>query len=62
MESVTLVIRLNENGRVSVVGPLHEKLVLYGMLEIARQTIQEHVVEEKTIVQPASYFGPVGRG
>jgi hypothetical protein len=39
---VTLVIELEPDGKVSLAGPLENKLLCYGLLEIARQSVQDY--------------------
>lgn len=42
---VTLTVTLDtETGRVETSAPMHNKLLCYGLLEAARQNIQEYVV------------------
>ena len=36
-----LLIRLNQNGSVSVTGPFQDQLLFYGLLEVAKQTCAE---------------------
>ena len=37
-----LVIRVSTDGRIQVSGPIHDKLLCYGLLESARDAIKEH--------------------
>lgn len=72
VEPIRLVIELNPTtGATNVTGPLGDKLIAYGLLEVARQIIQEYKPEaaapvaEVPRIVPASVFPsrvPVGRG
>lgn len=42
MEGITLTINVNNDGKVVVHGPLQDKLLCYGLLEVARDIIREH--------------------
>lgn len=37
-----IVIEMDAAGRIRVGGPLDDKILCYGLLEVARQTIQAH--------------------
>jgi len=39
---IQLTITVDDNGRPNVSGPIHDKLLCYGLLEIAKETIAEH--------------------
>jgi hypothetical protein len=41
MPKAELKIEINERGDVSVIGPVQNKLVAYGMLELARDAIKD---------------------
>lgn len=49
-----LKIILNEAGQVSVTGPIDQKPLCYGLLEVARDVIAAHKPMEQRIVQPAT--------
>ncbi len=49
-----LVISMDEKGSVSVNGPIENKIVCYGMLEVARQAVQVFEPQKKTIVPVTS--------
>jgi hypothetical protein len=58
MPQLQLVITLDEAGQVSVQGPIEQKIVCYGLLEVARDAIAEHHARlAQRLVQPAS--GPL---
>ena len=41
MELPKLVLELQADGVLNVTGPLHEKLLCLGMLELAKQTVMQ---------------------
>lgn len=47
-----LIIQMDDQGRCQVTGPINNKLVAYGMLELARETIARFH-EQRTSIQPA---------
>jgi hypothetical protein len=49
-----LVISMDETGNVSVNGPIENKIVCYGMLEVARQAVEKFEPKKKTIVPVSS--------
>lgn len=42
MQPVQLLITLKRDGKVEVTGPIQNKLVAYGMLEMARDAIKDY--------------------
>lgn len=52
MAKITLTIVVEENGQVGVNGPIHDKVLCYGLLEIGRQAIQAYDPGQR-IVTPA---------
>lgn len=42
MDPVEVVIRVDAHGQVTVQGPIQDKLYMYGLLEIARQSVYEY--------------------
>jgi hypothetical protein len=48
-----LIVSMDEKGNVSVNGPIENKIVCYGMLEVARQAVEKFDVQKKTI-QPVT--------
>lgn len=48
----TKIIITFSNGRVDVNGPLHDKILCYGMLEFAKQLIKDY--KHSNIVQPSN--------
>ena len=53
-----LLITLDADGRVIVSGPVDNKILCYGLLEAARQVIQEYKAE-KLIVIPKHNGGRI---
>jgi hypothetical protein len=60
MPEVKLLITFS-NGEVNVQGPLGEKLLCYGLLEMAKDAIRKHEETAARLVQPATVV-PFGRG
>lgn len=55
---ITFTINMYDNGQVDVSGPVENKVLCYGLLEVARDAIAEHAKKaaEQRIVTP----GPAG--
>lgn len=49
-----LTITLNERGQINVQGPIQNKLMCYGLLELAKDAIAEFHVQQAQKVQPAT--------
>lgn len=49
-----LTITLNDDGTVSVTGPIDNQLACYGMLEMARDALSAHTQNKSRLVQPAA--------
>jgi hypothetical protein len=56
---VRLTITIDEHGRMNVQGPLENKVLCYGLLEIAREVVQNHKPVERSLVQPTSEWSAV---
>lgn len=55
MPNVELKIMMDETGNVGVSGPIENLILCYGLLEIARQSIQKnHETAANRLVQPAN--------
>jgi len=50
---VMIQITMAENGAVGVNGPLHDKILCMGLLEVAKAAVLTYVGEEKRIIEPA---------
>lgn len=46
------------DGRVTVEGPLDNKLIAYGLLSIARDSVQGHNEANGKLIQPAPFVLP----
>ncbi len=59
-----LTIILHPDGRVSVEGPIKDKILCYGMLEMARQAVHEYKIAGKIVAPkiPLVPSIPIGRG
>lgn len=59
--AMQIVIDVNDAGQVSVTGPLENKVVMFGLLEVAKHVVAAHEVKEAPkILRPAMV--PMGRG
>jgi len=52
MEKAKLVILLLDNGKVEVNGPLHDKILCYGLLEIAKDVVKSYNIQSKIMTTP----------
>ena len=48
-----IIVSMDDKGNVSVNGPIENKIVCYGMLEVARQAVEKFDAQKKTI-QPVT--------
>lgn len=46
MPRLTMTIIVEENGSISVNGPIHDKILAYGMLEGAKDAIREYIATQ----------------
>jgi hypothetical protein len=52
---MTLTITLDEAGSINVAGPLDNPILCYGLIELGRQSIADHLKKlQDRLVQPAS--------
>jgi hypothetical protein len=52
MAKMQIIIELDAQGQISVGGPIHDKVLCYGLLEAAKDAVRDHVARlarEKTI-------------
>jgi hypothetical protein len=49
---ITLTITMDEKGQVLVTGPLQDKLVCLGLLDMAHAVVLAHVPEKSKIIKP----------
>ena len=54
MPQVQLIITMDDAGSVNVNGPIKNQLLCYGLLEMAKIAITDHVKQNQRIVQPVS--------
>lgn len=62
--SIRLVVEMLPDGRVTVSGPIDNKLLCYGLLESAKDAIRDYIVANAKLVQPVALvprLGPNGR-
>lgn len=52
---VQLIISIDQNGKLSVAGPMHDLILCFGMLEIAKEAIkdQSRAAKERVISTPS---------
>ena len=46
MAKAVLTITIEDNGSISVNGPIHDKILAYGMLEGAKDAIREYIATQ----------------
>jgi len=55
---VSLNIELLDDGRVTVNGPLHDRVLCYGLMGVAHDVVQDHVKQAQDtrtqVIAPAS--------
>lgn len=51
-EKARITISLMDDGKIQVTGPLPDKILCYGLLECARQIVQDHGKDKGKIVIP----------
>lgn len=50
-----LVIHIDDRGQVSLTGPIDNKLVCYGLLEVAKEIVADHHRQQQArLVQPST--------
>ena len=54
MPQVQLIITMDDASSVNVNGPIQNQLLCYGLLEMAKIAITDHVKQNQRIVQPVS--------
>lgn len=60
-DAATITIILSDQGLVSVNGPLENKLLMFGLLEIAKETVIDHNHKRQSGIIPATLtFPPMG--
>jgi hypothetical protein len=59
MGTITLTIVMDETGNIQVNGPLTNKVLCYGLLELAKESVSEWHRTNARLVQPAA--GPLPR-
>ena len=54
IELPRLIIQMNENGSITVSGPINDKILSFGMLEGAKDAIRDHIhkSQQALLVQP----------
>ena len=52
MEKAKLVILLLDSGKIEVNGPLHDKILCYGLLEIAKDVVKSCDIQSKIMTTP----------
>ena len=59
LEKVVLTISMDQNGAISVSGPIDNRVLCYGMLETAKNVIHERAqkAEQRILTAPANVLG-----
>ena len=52
MEKAKLVILLLDSGKIEVNGPLQDKILCYGLLEIAKDVVKSYNIQSKLMTTP----------
>lgn len=52
LPKIQLSIRLEQNGMISVQGPIDDKILCLGLLEFAKQIVFGHKKQEQSIIVP----------
>jgi hypothetical protein len=55
---VELKITIDDSGRFSVSGPIENKMMCYGLLEMARDAIVDHCAKNQSLITPVSMVPP----
>ncbi len=58
---IQFVIQRNDDGSVSVSGPIEDKTLAYGLLECAKDAIRDFVVSQQKLVQPVGAMPTIVR-
>lgn len=48
----TIVIKLKTDGNVDITGPIHDKILCYGLLEVAKSIIKDY--KPSPIIKPTN--------
>lgn len=52
MQQPKLVIEILPDGRLNVNGPIENKMLCYGMLELAKDAIRDHAEKNRSMIVP----------
>ncbi len=55
---IQVTITMDDNGQVNVNGPLDNRVLLYGLLETAKDVVQKFNEDNARRVQPATIMPP----
>jgi hypothetical protein len=58
MAKITMTIDVGEDGRLRVSGPLHDKVLCYGLLEAARDVVREAKIESGLLTPTGLHVVP----
>lgn len=59
-EMAKIEIVLMDNGSVTIKGPIKDRLICYGMLEVASDIVRSESVEKKMVDVPQMVMNPEG--
>ena len=55
---IQLIITISDEGKLSVQGPINDKIQAYGLLAIAQDAIREHHEQNKSLIQVPTFTPP----
>jgi hypothetical protein len=55
----TIVITMTNKGQINMNGPIDDKMLCYGLLEIAKEVVKTHNDNKAKIVRPAFQLPPM---
>ncbi len=58
--SIQIIISMFPNGQINVNGPIHDKILCYGLLEIARDIVKDYKPQQ--VIVPQIVLPPNLRG
>ena len=59
MPKIKIEITMEENGQILVTGPLQDKILMFGILEVARQIVHSYKGDVNSIVKPSLFIPPI---
>jgi hypothetical protein len=50
--AISITINVTDDGKVGMVGPLHDKVLCFGLLEVAKDIVREHKSQQPSTIIP----------